>query len=114
VGNCGSAAVRAVVGEKGWGSLASKMRVGRLPDQSGCPTPVNKPTFWKGSPMNTSPSPCNAQPVTQEQLDDLALKISIALHALADGLEIVAIQPGSLETFMFEIKTKIEAINLNR
>jgi len=60
VGNCGSAAVRAVLGEKGWGSLASKMRVGRLPDQSGRSTRhTNINTFWKGSPMSDSKiKPC--------------------------------------------------------
>jgi hypothetical protein len=51
------------------------------------------------------------QPVTQDQLNDVASKIEIALHALLDGIEIVALRPDALASYAPEIKAKINLIN---
>jgi hypothetical protein len=61
--------------------------------------------------MNAAQQPNANQPVTQEQLEELASNVYIALHALLDGLEIAKIKPDALEQFLPEIKEKVEQVN---
>lgn len=72
--------------------------------------------FLKGFPMNsdqssTSTPADNAQPVTQDQLNDLASNIAIAMHALRDGIEIVALKPDALTAYVPEMVAKIDHVN---
>ncbi|PUE08713.1 hypothetical protein B9Z51_07135 [Limnohabitans sp. T6-5] len=66
--------------------------------------------------MNLRQSPTstpagNAQPVTQEQMSDLAANMAIAMHALLDGIEIVALRPDALTAYVSEMKAKIDHVN---
>ena len=51
------------------------------------------------------------KPVTQEQLNDLAANIAIAMHALRDGIEIVALKPDALTAYVPEMVAKIDHVN---
>jgi hypothetical protein len=81
-------------------------------------TPVflHKLSFLKGFPMNSDQSSTTtpvdiAKPVTQEQLNDLASNIAIAMHALREGIEIVALKPDALTAYLPELKAKIDHVN---
>ncbi len=53
----------------------------------------------------------NAKPVTQEQLNDLAANMAIAMHALRDGIEILALKPDALAAHVPEMVAKIDHVN---
>ena len=52
-----------------------------------------------------------AQPVTQDQLNDLASNIAIAMHALREGIEIVALKPDALTAYVPEMVAKIDHVS---
>lgn len=60
---------------------------------------------------STSTPADNAQPVTQDQLNDLAANIAIAMHALREGIEIVALKPDALTAYVPEMMAKIDHVN---
>ena len=60
---------------------------------------------------STSTPADNAQPVTQDQLNDLASNIAIAMHALRERIEIVALKPDALTAYVPEMMAKIDHVN---
>lgn len=60
---------------------------------------------------STTTSADIAKPVTQEQLNDLAANIAIAMHALREGIEIVALKPDALTAYVPEMVAKIDHVS---